>query len=497
MAIDTKISTLIRNQVPEFIRRDHPNIIEFLEAYYEWLEMDRNAEDSIKNLLNYQDVDTTLDDFLTFFRREFLATIPENCLADKRLLVKHIKQFYRAKGTEKSYKLLFNILFGTDVNFDFPGRRMLRTSDGKWRQNKTLRVRQIIGKGNPVDFTTKRIVGNNSLASAVVEKVQIKQFGINTVHELFLNLSSIDGQFQVGEIVTVDGIEAQIFGTIAGVDIINPGQGYAIGDEITFGSPGTGAKGVVSAIDTTAGDQITAIQITEFGAGYDLNNPPPAIFPPATITAQGDVIIEALTTSAGSFLNEDGFISDNRFLQDSFFYQQFSYVLLAEQSIEEYRRIVQDTIHPSGLVFFGKVSIVNVFDAEVQPALGEGRCAQICRVMNFCSDAVDASATFPEEHSFTPITLDIILQEGPGSRMLGMTYEDLEHSKFFYLPSTHRPNVDTEDFPAPTTNGGYWDQYANTQIKDFANIKLGDVILTPGKQINIQPDPDLKNEITP
>ena len=49
-----------------------------------------------------------------------MAEIPDDALADKRLLVKRIKDLYTTKGTIDSYKLLFKILYDEDVEINFP-----------------------------------------------------------------------------------------------------------------------------------------------------------------------------------------------------------------------------------------------------------------------------------------------------------------------------------------------------------------------------------------
>ena len=37
------LSTLVPYQLPEFIREDHPGIVAFIEAYYEWLDAETVA----------------------------------------------------------------------------------------------------------------------------------------------------------------------------------------------------------------------------------------------------------------------------------------------------------------------------------------------------------------------------------------------------------------------------------------------------------------------
>ena len=145
MSITKKISAIVERQLPGFVRQDHPTFVAFLEAYYEWLAQDGNAEERLKTLEQNQDIDTTLDEFVEYFNREFLVRIPQEILADRKQLSKHIKEYYHARGTEKSYKLLFRILFDSDVEFYYPHVDILRASDGKWQQDIIIKVQSILG----------------------------------------------------------------------------------------------------------------------------------------------------------------------------------------------------------------------------------------------------------------------------------------------------------------------------------------------------------------
>ena len=120
--LNNKTSLQIPEQLPEFIRDDvnYQTFVSFIEAYYAWLETAYASNSAIitanttgqgasygsKNILNYVDVDNTLDDFLAYFINDFLPYIPEDALADKKKLLKISKQLYKTKGTEKSYKFL-------------------------------------------------------------------------------------------------------------------------------------------------------------------------------------------------------------------------------------------------------------------------------------------------------------------------------------------------------------------------------------------------------
>ena len=84
------ISNFIENQFPKFYQEDGPDFILFVKAYYEWLE---NAEQDgygspvreSRELLNYRDIDNTIERFLEYFQKKYLYGIPFNIIANKRL----------------------------------------------------------------------------------------------------------------------------------------------------------------------------------------------------------------------------------------------------------------------------------------------------------------------------------------------------------------------------------------------------------------------------
>lgn len=58
---------------------------------------------------------------------------------------------------------------------------------------------------------------------------------------------------------------------------------------------------------------------------------------------------------SGSFSNNDGFLSDFKRLQDSFFYQKFSYVLRTGAPVDVWKNAFNRLVHPAGFIFFGEI----------------------------------------------------------------------------------------------------------------------------------------------
>lgn len=60
----------------------------------------------------------------------------------------------------------------------------------------------------------------------------------------------------------------------------------------------------------------------------------------------------------GKYLDRNGFISDIKKLQDSFFYQKYSYVIRTGTNVEKWRDTFNKLIHPAGFTFFGEIAIL-------------------------------------------------------------------------------------------------------------------------------------------
>lgn len=166
--VRVSLKNLSAQQLPEFVRAEYPTFVSFVEAYYEFLD---NQGVDLKKV---RDIDETLDEYIKFFKAELAHNYPvvSTDANTERFLLKHIKEQYLAKGSEASYKLLFRLLYGKDVFIDYPGRQMLRVSDGRWTQDVSIFVR--VGQGDPlrligktINIQTGKKIYNTSVVSGV------------------------------------------------------------------------------------------------------------------------------------------------------------------------------------------------------------------------------------------------------------------------------------------------------------------------------------------
>jgi hypothetical protein len=97
--------------------------------------------------------------------------------------------------------------------------------------------------------------------------------------------------------------------------------------------------------------------IREFGSSggaNEISSP----YDPAIIK----INLGALAKYPGYYVTNDSFLNDAIYIQDSRYYQAFSYVLKIDESLDSYKSIVKTLLHPAGMAVFGEYEIKNEFD---------------------------------------------------------------------------------------------------------------------------------------
>jgi len=276
MAIDQLTSSLVKNQFPDFYKEDSPGFLLFVKAYYEYMEQSGKSIHELNKLKSYKDIDDTLDEYIEYFRRTIIPSLPISVVSDKRLLAKTIRDFYQSKGTLDSYKFLFRILYDEDVEVSYPADQMLKVSDGDWQIDRYI---VIPSNEEAYKFIGKTIQGIESQAEAFVEDVVRRYLGGRDMMQI--TLDKLKGNFSNAESIKIKSEESGVgFEPIieAGINTITvDGQGseYAPGDEIDLISAKTGreGKGVVTDVITQAG--IINFTLVDGGSGYTASTDSP------------------------------------------------------------------------------------------------------------------------------------------------------------------------------------------------------------------------------
>jgi hypothetical protein len=266
MRINT--SSLIPNQLPDFVRADYPTFIAFVEAYYEYLD---NQGVDLKSL---RDLDTTIDSFIQYFKRELAINLPSEITVDERFLLQHIKDQYLAKGSEGSFKLLFRLLYNKNVTVNYPGRQMLRASDGRWQQDISIFVNVTLGDPADIDGKLVDVIKPNRTFKLLIDRRQYVEVEIARVVQLSANTFEffIDrkyfGEIEVGDEIRYKEIfVGKIVSTTSNLQILQAGEGFTPGQLFEL-KTGSGVRSIVKITRVGADGEILSAEFIKFGIGY-------------------------------------------------------------------------------------------------------------------------------------------------------------------------------------------------------------------------------------
>ena len=237
-------------------------------------KLNRKALNGTKTFRDLTNSDLTTDGILDWFKKELYPNIRNTATVDLRYFLKHLKEFYRSKGSEKSYRTLFRALYGQDaLDFYYPKADMLKVSDGNWLQDTVL---QLSYDASYLNFNGLTITGEDSLATAFVQNVTTRKIGNVPVIELVV--TTFVGTFVVSETIvatTAAGTElsATLTGMLTDIIIVNGGEGYIVDEALTVTDATNIGFGATAKVKSTSADQVAVLTVTNAGNGYQVNDP--------------------------------------------------------------------------------------------------------------------------------------------------------------------------------------------------------------------------------
>lgn len=267
--IEKSIAHLIEKDFPAYYREEGPVFVAFVRTYYDWLESLNKVNYHARRLMEYGDVDDTLDSFIVYFKEKYLKGIQFETQTNTRQLIKHTLDLYRSKGTERSVELLFALVFGEQAEVYYPGSDIFTLSSGDWVRPQYLEV-----TSRPINesFVGKQVVGTKSKAVAFVERLIRRKIKSKYIEVFYI--SAIKGNFQFNEIIKIEGVNVKkcprIIGSLTSFDMIDRGQGFSVGDIVSISSNnGVQGKGRVAGVESITG--LVDFELVDGGWGYSAN----------------------------------------------------------------------------------------------------------------------------------------------------------------------------------------------------------------------------------
>ena len=356
------------------MQTDYRKLVLFIKAYYEWMEQQGNPGYVLSKLDTIWDSDRSLDEFYSHFKNTYLVSFPELLAINaggkspnKNLLLKKIRDFYGNKGTESAYKFLFRLLYDSDLEFYYPKNDILKASDGVWVEPRSVKTTSTNRSAlfNGKNGQLLQYNGSSLVASAFIDSVVQYSFNGLPVTEFFI--TNISGDFQPNAEVKIqkDSSEwSEVAYSVLGDFFVElPGSGYRVGDSVNVVSDGIGFSAQVE--QTGLAGSIKRIGIVNSGFNYS-GDVVVNIF--SDTGAQSAIVVAkktAVTNYPGYFSGNRGKLSSNKKIQDGHYYQEFSYELKSEVSIDTYFSVLKSIIHPAGMRMFGSILVKKSLDNTI------------------------------------------------------------------------------------------------------------------------------------
>lgn len=438
----TRVETLI----PQQLINDSAALVEFLKEYYNFLSQSGQPTNVIENIVENKDLDTAIEKYISLIEKEIGYGMVSRMEANKTNVYKNIEEFYDAKGSLDSFKLLFKLLYNTEVEVTLPKTQILIASDGRWEQQNVVYAQTI--SGNIFSIVNTQIDITNTNGAIVSVEVERVRFVKDNIYEITINQNFVGNILNDATITTTD-YSGQLITALGEYRIIQPGKNFSIGqileiddgivdgqkslikitsvddegailnfefiqfgieyqndftsyltpsnfnsdfeqDPADFGYPNADKFGRV--FESLSTSEYASIELNPYSLNYFASNyiegsryvgdydavynqnidyesiDQEVIDPDSEIdtTQTNRAIIEfknaPISKYSGAFTTNNGFLSDDIYLQDNNYYQVYSYVIRSDQRFSDYENIIRKTVHPAGMALFGQFQITNEID---------------------------------------------------------------------------------------------------------------------------------------
>lgn len=135
--------------------------------------------------------------------------------------------------------------------------------------------------------------------------------------------------------------------------------------EDTFNTRQIGLNASVTANVVTANGSVATLQVTDSGFGYANSSYIKYVSEDGQRVGDAIAITGGLGTGSGYYKSSKGFLSDNKYLIDSDYYQEYSYDIISKMPFDKYSEMFKKVMHTAGTRVFGSVVLVETGDVAL------------------------------------------------------------------------------------------------------------------------------------
>jgi len=433
MSINLK--SIVSKQIPEFAREDYPLFVSFIEAYYQYLDQYekrnitelRDIDQTLDSFIQYfkNELDIFGSTYANINQRLFLRKIKEVFTAKgTEASYKFLFKLLYGKSAEVTYpwdqvlkasdgkwqqemSIFVNVTAG-DVN-TLVGNRISVLGPKQ-------KIKVYVDKVKYIEDTVYEVFIDRYYYGDIKVGYEI-QFGsvVGTVLPTTVKYTvALPGTgFKVGQLIigtTVSNgklitqklkiTRVNQSGGVVNIATIGFGYGYNSGFYLIQSSGSINSNSFITAqkndvTQYSISNDTLVKQYSDYGYVLSPNyvvlpytDPTYAAtflqqFYQESINAQGsnpNYLLIRFDTGAvakyeGHFISNDGFLDDDMYLQDSYRWQKYSYLITVDEKLETYKSLIKSYLHPSGTALFGEYQIQNDYDPAVSATqeLGQWR----------------------------------------------------------------------------------------------------------------------------
>jgi len=420
------LKSIVSKQIPEFAREDYPLFVAFIEAYYEYLDQYekrnvteiRDIDQTLDSFVQFfkNELDVFGDNYENIDKRLLLRKIKELFVSKGvEASYKFLFKLLYGKVAEISYpwdsvlkvsdgkwqqevSLFVEISAGDAVKL--VGNRISILGPKVIIKVFVDRIRQVSGNLYEV-FINKNYYGDIKIGYTLsyagvtgsiiptTVKYTVELPGVGYKLGDIIEGTTISRGELITQKIKVTKVDSN--GGVVNIATIAFGYGYDT-DFYLLKSSGTVASNSLITL-TRDSTQLYSIpndtKIDEYvDYGYilspnyaDLEYTDPTYaatflrqFYQESINSQGSnpnylVIrfdIGAVAKYQGHYNSNDGFLDDDIFIQDSYRWQKYSYLITVDEKLEKYKSLIKSYLHPAGTALFGEYQIQNTYIPGVQ-----------------------------------------------------------------------------------------------------------------------------------
>ena len=184
----------VKETLPEYYSEDNPNLITFLEKYYDFLDSDGqySFNSSIHEIISARDTQENSSELLNEVIKEIGDGLQSaSFFHQPRLMAKLLGAFYRAKGTLVSAEGFFRGFFNQSLEVEYPKDQIF-----------------IVGESN-IGFEDRKFIQNNALYQifSILLKTGLSTRDYETLYKKFVHPA---GWYFQGEVVTTNEINLNV-----------------------------------------------------------------------------------------------------------------------------------------------------------------------------------------------------------------------------------------------------------------------------------------------